>query len=176
MNGNGSIEFNKCTISNNTLQDPERGGRGGGMNIYSHRNASIEFYDCTVSNNTAQGGGGVYILSNNCSIKFNNYNIFNNTSQDNQEGGGGGLYINSENGSIEFSNSIIYNNTVYIGSGMLIGAQRLTSTTRFLFTNISFHFNQISDRNDVYQSAVVLVNIYDVVLNILKLVIMTQLV
>ena len=33
------------------------------------------------------------------------------------------------------------------------------------FTNVSFHFNKVPNKNDVYQTAVVLVNIYYVIFN-----------
>ena len=155
---NGSIEFQNCNISNNAAQK-----YGGGVLIDSNGNGSIEFSDCIIYNNTVMhaGGGGVLIQSfGNGSIDFCNCSIYINTASEN----GGGIYIYS-NGScnFKFSNCMIYNNTANLGSGLLLYAQHFTSTTSFLFTNVSIHFNKVSNKNDVYQAAVVLFNIYDII-------------
>ena len=156
----GGITFSNCTIYNNSVQY----AGGGGVYIYSI-SGSIEFNNCTINNNTVQhaGGGGVLIESfGNSSINFCNCTIYINTAQKY----GGGVYIYSNgSGSFKFNNCVIYNNTAYFGSGLLLYAHRFTSTASFLFTNVSFHFNHISDKNDVYQAAVVIVNIYYVIFN-----------
>ena len=154
-NENGSIEFHNCNIYSNTANYG-----GGGVNIYL-KDGSIEFQNCNISNNAAQKyGGGVLIDSNgNGSIEFSDCRIYHNTAREN----GGGIYIYSNgNCSFNFSNCIIYNNTAYLGSGLLLNAQHFTSTNSFLFTNVSFNFNKVPNKNNDYQAAVVLFNIYDI--------------
>ena len=155
--GNSSIEFCNCNIYNNTSQYP-----GGGVYIYLLRNGHIKFHNCIISNNTGQdNAGGIYIyLDQSGSIEFHNCTISNNIAQD--IAGGVHIYSNGS-GSIMFINCIIYKNTAYLGSGLLLNAHQFTSTTSFLFTNVSFHFNKVPNKNDVYQAAVALVNVYDVV-------------
>ena len=162
--GNGNIEFHHCTIYSNVVQKKHGGGGGGGggVSIFS-KNGSIKFNNCTINNNTVQhtGGGGVLILpTGKSSIDFCNCTIYINTAWKR----GGGVYINSKGSStFKFSNCIIYNNTAYLGSGVLLRAYQLTSATSFLFTNVSFYFNKVPNKNDVYQAAVVLVNIHEVI-------------
>ena len=164
LHGNGNIAFHHCTIYNNIgwKKQKRRGGGGGGVCIYS-KIGSIKFNNCTIYNNTVQhaGGGGVLILSfGNSSIDFCNSTIYINTALKS----GGGVHIKSKGiGSIMFTNCKIYNNTAYLGSGLYLHALRITSTTSFLFTNVSFHFNKVPNKNDVYQAAVVIVKIYDVI-------------
>ena len=155
---NGSIKFQNCNISSNTAQK-----YGGGIFINSCGNGSIDFSDCTIYNNTVHtgGGGGVLIESfGNGSIDFCNCTIYINTAQKN----GGGIYIYSKGScGFKFSNCIIHNNTAYLGSGLLLYAQHFTSTASFHFRNLSFYFNKVPNKNDVYQGAVVLFNIHDIV-------------
>ena len=158
-----SIEFHHCTIYNNIVEEKKGTERGGGGVSISSENGSIKLHNCFIYNNTVHhaGGGGVLILSyGRGNIDFYNCTIYINIAWKR----GGGVYIHSERSdSIQFSNSILYNNTAYLGSGMFVSASQINSKTSFLFTNVSFHFNQISNRNDVYQAAFVLVNIYQVV-------------
>ena len=158
-----SIEFHHCTIYNNIVEEKKgTGGGGGGVSI-STVNGSIKLHNCFIYNNTVHhaGGGGVLILLyGRCNIDFCNCTICINSAWKR----GGGVSIHSDgSGSIQFSNSIIYNNTAYLGSGILVSGNQFNSKTSFLFTNVSCHFNQISNRNDVYQAAFVLVDIYQVV-------------
>ena len=163
LHGNGNIAFHHCTICNNIVQE-NHGARGGGGVYISSKNGSIKFNNCTIYNNTVQhtgGGGGVFILSfGNSRIDFFNSTIYINTALT----GGGGVHIKSKgSGSIMFTNCKIYNNTAYLGSGLYLHALRITLTTSFLFKNVSFHFNKVPNKNDVYQAAVVLFKIYDVI-------------
>ena len=189
LHGKDNIEFINCTIHNNRAWHT-----GGGVYIDLHGNGNIKFQHCTIYNNIAQQkqGGGVYISSENGRIKFNNCIIYNNTVRHAGGGGvwifslgyvnidfcnctiyintawkkGGGVHINSYgSGSIMITNCKIYNNTAYLGSGLFLYALRITSRTFFIFTNVSFHFNKVPNKNYVYQAAVVLVNIYDVIFN-----------
>ena len=189
LHGGGSIEISKCTISNNTAWS------GGGVEVYSYGNGSIVFSNCTIHNNTAWYGGGLHIdLSGNGNIDFSNLKIYNNMARSNgggvyidlySESGnitfisctvnynrakyyGGGVctYFYGESSSIEFSNCIISNNTAYIASGLVLQSYRLTSTSSFHFTNVSFHYNKVINNLDEYQkryrSAVVLINVNDI--------------
>ena len=187
LHGKDSIEFNNCTIHNNRAWHA-----GGGVYIDLHGKGNIKFQHCTIYNNIAQQkqGGGVYISSENGRIKFNNCIIYNNTVHNAGGGGvwifllgygnidfcnctiyintalkkGGGVHINSYgSGSIMITNCKIYNNTAYLGSGLYLHALRITSRTFFIFTNVSFHFNKVPNKNDVYQAAVVLVNSNNVI-------------
>ena len=117
---NGSIDFNNCTIYNNTIQHA-----GVGVLILPFGNGSIDCCDCTIQINSAWAKGeGVHIYSNGSdSFKFSSW---------------------------------IYNNTAYLGSGML---QQLA----FFFTNVSFHFNKVASKYDVYQAALVLFNVKNVI-------------
>ena len=92
-------------------------------------------------------------------IEFSNCTIYNNTAQY------GGVYIYLHNGSssIEFSNCIIYMNNAYYGSGLFIIGFQSTSTSTILFTNVSFQFNKVPNKLNVYQSAVLLMNIENVI-------------
>ena len=158
-NGGGSINFSNCTIYNNKGQH----AGGGGIYIYS-KDGCIEFSNCTLYNNTVRYyGGGMLIESfENSIVEFLTCTVYINTAQKY----GGGVYIYSDgSGSIKFSNCIIYNNTAYVGSGLYLNVHRITSTTSFRFTNVSFHFNKVPNRNDVYQAAVVLINIHDITLD-----------
>ena len=162
-NESGSIGLNNCTVYNNTAWNG-----GGGVYIDLHNGTgNTEFSNCTIYNNTAwNGGGGVLIELNNGSgsIDFNNCIISNNTAWD----GGGGVYIDLHygSGSIEFSNCTIYNNIAYYGSGLIINALEFTSTSSIHFTNVSFQFNQIPNMLNMYQSALLLINIENVVFDI----------
>ena len=73
---NGSIDFNNCTICNNTIQHA-----GGGVLILSFGNDSIDFCDCTIQINSAWAKGeGVHIYSNGSdSFKFSSW-IYNDTA------------------------------------------------------------------------------------------------
>ena len=165
--GNGSIGFHHCTIYNNIVQQ-ELGGGGGGVSIYS-KHSSIKFNNCTIHNNTGQHAGGerALILSfGNGSIDFCKYTIYINTALKK----GGGVYIYSDgNSSFKFSNCIIYNNTAYLGSSILLSTHQFTLITSFLFTNVSFYFNIVPNKNDVYQAAVALVNIYGIIFDQIEL-------
>ena len=156
--GNGSIEFSNCTIYNNAVLR-----YGGGVYIDLHGESSIEFQNCVIYNNTAQSfGGGVNIqLHGESSIEFQNCVIYSNTAQS----FGGGVNIFSRGyGIVKFSNSTIYNNTAYVGSGLYLGASAaFSSKNSFWFTNVSFYSNKVTIIHDVFQSAVVLVNIHDVI-------------
>ena len=158
--GSGSIEFSNCTIYNNTAQ---YGGEGGGVYIELEKGSGrTEFSKCTIYNNTAWNrGGGVYISLQKGSgnIEFSNCTIYNNTAWYE----GGGVYIDSRKGSssTEFNNCTIYNNTAYIGSGFF--ASQIFSITSIRFTNVSFQFNKVPHMFNMYQSAVFLVNIENVV-------------
>ena len=186
-NESGSTEFSNCTIYNNTAWS------GGGVLIELYDGiGSTEFSNCTIYNNTATNGGGVFIslLNGSGSTEFSNCTIYNNTSwnigggvliylndgsgsielsnctmYDNTAWDGGGVYIYLYNGSgsIEFSNCSIYNNTAYYGSGMFINALQFTSTSSFRFTNVLFQFNKLSKKLNIYQSAVFLLNIENVI-------------
>ena len=57
----------------------------------------------------------------------------------------------------------IYNNTAYYGSGLFIASLQPTSTSRIHFTNVSFQFNKLPKKLNIYQSAVFLMNIENVV-------------
>ena len=158
--GGGSIEFSNCTICNNTAYN------GGGMCIRSYKNGSIEFSNCNIYNNSAiANGGGVNAFSfDESSIKFSNCIIYNNTAQSD----GGGVHIDShaETSSIEFSNCTISNNTAYFASGLLLRSVQVNLEYSFLFTNVSFRFNEVIRKIDVYQkgyqSAVVVINVNNV--------------
>ena len=154
--GNSSIELLNCTINNNTAQD-----NGGGMTLHL-KSGTIQVHNCTLNDNTALNiGGGMYINSyGNGIIEFLNCTISNNTAQVTA----GGVYIfSSRSGSIKFNNCIIFNNSAYLGSGLLINAYQFATTTSFIFRNVSFHFNKVPNKNDVYPAAVVIVNIHDVI-------------
>ena len=157
----GSMRFTNCTIYNNTIQY----FGGGGVYILSTNsmNGSIDFNNCSIYNNTVQydRGGGVSILSRgNGSIGFCNCSIYINTAWLK----GGGVHIDSgESGSYKFRNCIIYGNTAYLGTGMVLVAFQFTSSTSFLFINVSFHFNKVHNKKYVHEAAVVLVNIHDVI-------------
>ena len=161
LHGNSSIEFSSCGIYSNTAKTDD----GGGVIIYTARygNGSIEFSNCTIYNNVVlEYGGGVYIdLHGESSIEFQNCVIYNNTAQS----FGGGVNIFSRvYGTVKFNNSIIYNNTAYIGSGLYLGTSAaFSSRNSFWFTNVSFHSNKVNIIHDVYQSAVILVNIHDII-------------
>ena len=156
-NGSGSTEFNNCTIYNNTAQ------YGGGVNFYfNNGNGSIELYNCTIYNNTAhQCGGGVYIQLHNGSgsIEFRNSTIYNNTAW---SGGGVLIFLYNGSGSMEFSNCTIYNNTAQYGGGVYISALQYTSTSSIHFTNVSFQFNKVPNKLNIYQSNMFLMNIENV--------------
>ena len=159
-NGSGRTEFSNCTIYNNTAQ---YGGGGVEIDLYDG-SGSTEFSNCTIYNNTAQyGGGGVEIdlYDGSGSTEFSNCTIYNNTAQY----GGGGIYfqLNGGSSSIEFSSCSIYNNTAYYGSGLFIVSLQPTSTSRIHFTNVSFQFNKLPKKLNIYQSAVFLMNIENVV-------------
>ena len=98
------------------------------------------------------------------SIVFSNCIIYNNIAQD-----GGGVYIDlyEGGGNIKFGHCIIYNNAAYLGSGLFLRALLVTSTGTFYFQNVLFQFNKASNKRavyrNVYQSAVVLFNIANVI-------------
>ena len=156
-NGRSSVEFSNCAIYNNTARN------GGGVYIILYNRISrVEFSNCTIYNNTAQNGGGVYIILYNriSSVEFSNCTIYNNTAQN---GGGVNIILINGSGSIAFNNSIIYNNVGYYGSGLIINAFLLTSTPSIRFTNVSFQFNKLPNMLNIYQSAVLLMNIRNVI-------------
>ena len=156
--GNGRIEFYNCVIYNNTSAK-----NGGGVSIDLHGNNSIKFNNCTIYYNAVlEYGGGVFIyFYGEGSIEIQNCIIYNNTAQ---RFGGGVNIISHEYGSIKFINCTIYNNTAYFGSGLYLGASAaFPSTTSFRFINVSFHSNKIIIIHDVYQCAVVLVKIHDII-------------
>ena len=161
--GGGSIEFNNCTIYNNSAQYS-----GGGVYIDVYQGGgSIEFSNCTICNNTAQYDGGgvdVDLFEGGGSIEFNTCNIYNNTAH--YDGGGVHIDFYDEGGSIEFCNCTINNNTAYLGSGVLLRSLQVTSKTRFYFKNVFLQFNKainkLSVYRQVYQSAMVLLNIDDI--------------
>ena len=138
---------------------------GSGMKLVFSNGNEVEIIieNSEFSHNTAAGqnGGGISIdlYSGNCRMKFINCTIYNNTAQ-----WGGGVYILLHNGSgsIKFSNCIMYNNTAYYGSGLLIIALHFTSTSNIHFTNVSFQFNKLRKKLNKYQSAVLLMNIENV--------------
>ena len=173
--GVGSIEFNNCTIYNNTVQQFD----GGGVYISSHKNSSIVFCDCIIYNNIAQQfyGGGVYIdlYEGGGSIDFGNCTIYNNIAQ--SEGGGVYIDLYDGGGTIELHNCTIHDNAAYFGSGLFLHSLQIKSRAIFNFRNVLFHFNKARNKlaiyqkvyqsafvlfNIVYQSAVVLFNIVNV--------------
>ena len=157
-NGSGSIEFTNCTIYNNTARY-----WGGGVVIFLQNGiGNITFSNSNIYNNTVQYGGGVYIYLQNGSgsIEFSNSTIYDNTAQ---YGGGVYIYLYNGSGNIDFSNCTIYSNTAYYGSGLFIIALQSTSKFWIFFTNVSFHFNKASNKLNKYQSAVLLMNIENVI-------------
>ena len=159
-NGSGSIEFSNCIMYNNTAQH-----YGGGVFIeLDNGSGNIRFSNCTIYNNTAQYGGGVQIQLNNgsSSIEFRNCTIYNNSAQ--QYGGGVYIYLREESNSIEFNNCTIYNNTAFYGSGLFINAYQVTSRSSIQFSNVLFHFNKVPKKLNIHQSAVLLSNIENVIL------------
>ena len=137
-------------------------GTGMGL-VFNNGNVEIIIENSEFSHNTAadQYGGGISIdsYSGNCRMKFINCTIYNNTAQ---WGGGVFILLHYGSGSIEFSNCIMYNNTAYYGSGLLIIALYFTSTSNVHFTNVSFQFNKLRKKLNKYQSAVLLMNIENV--------------
>ena len=158
--GGGSIVISNCSMCNNTAQN------GGGMYIRSYRNGSIELNNCSICNNSAlvNGGGANVFQFDDSSIKFINCIIYNNTAQSD----GGGVQIDSyaESGSIEFSNCTISNNTAHLTSGLVLRSVQVNSKNSFLFTNVSFHFNEVIYKTGVYQkgyrSTVALINVKNI--------------
>ena len=170
LHGNGRIEIYNCNIYNNTAQVD-----GGGVRMFSLGGGSIEFINCTIYDNTAQSdGGGMYIdlYAESGSIVFSNCTIYDNTAQID----GGGMYINShaDSCSIDFNNCTISNNTANFASGLVLLSFRTTSslTRSFQFTNISFHFNKVSNKPNAgqkgYQSVITLMNVDNVTFDQLK--------
>ena len=94
------------------------------------------------------------------STEFSNCSIYNNTALY-----GGGVFIDLHNGSgsIEFINSTINNNTAYYGPGLIISALESTSTSSIHFTNVLLQFNKLPKKLNIYQSAVLLMNIENVI-------------
>ena len=140
LHGNSSIEFNKCTISSNTAQD----AGGEGVSIDSYQNVSIEFNKCTISNNTAQneGGGGVLIhFHGTATIAFNVCTISSNTAQE-AEGGGVSIDLHG-NARIEFCKCTICSNTAqYVGGG---------GVSINLYGNDSIEFNNCTISKNIGQ-------------------------
>ena len=103
------------------------------------------------------GGVAIYLLNGS---EFSNCTIYNNTAQY-----GGRVYINFQNGSgsIEFSNCNIYNNRAFYGSGLFIIALQSTTKLMMCFKDVSFHVNKPLKQVDNYQSAVLLMNIENVI-------------
>ena len=171
--GTGLILYNKETevevIIENSEFSHNNGRYAGGVYItLNNASVSIAFSNCTIYNNSYWNeefeGGGVHInLQNgNGSIEFSNSTIYNNTAL---YGGGVYSYLYNGSGSIEFSNCNIYNNTAYYGSGVFIITLLSASKVRVFFTNVSFHFNKASKILNKYQSAMLLMNIENVLLD-----------
>ena len=138
-------------------------GLGMGMTLWydSDNEVEVNIENSEFSHNNCQFGGGVfiYLQNGNGSIEFSNSTIYNNTAQ---YGGGVYSYLYNGSGSIEFSNCKIYNNTAYYGSGVFIITLLSASKVRVFFTNVSFHFNKASKMLNKYQSAMLLMNIENV--------------
>ena len=142
----------------------------------------LYYYDCEVeieiiiensefSHNTSWYGGVFISLPNSSySIKFSNCTIYDNTAQYRE-----GMYIilNNGSGSTEYSSCTMYNNTAYYGSGLFIITLKSTSPSSIHFTNVFFHFNILPNKLNIYQSAVLLMNIENVILTKLRLIIIT---
>ena len=164
----GICTFGNCTIYNNIAQQYAGGGIGAHIASYENRSI-ITFSNCTIYNNSAQqyGGGVGFSSSGDGSFKFYNCSIYENTGK---LYGGGVLIGSYGNGSFEFTNCTIYNNTAYLGSGLFLHASRvnITSKASIIFKNILIHFNKVSKTLDIYQSAVGLVNIENVIFDQIK--------
>ena len=162
---NNEIEV-EVIIENSEFSHNNGQYAGGVYIILNSGSGSIAFSNCTIYNNSYwnEGGGGVYIYlqNGNGSIEFSNSTIYNNTAQ---YGGGVYSYLYNGSGSIEFSNCNIYNNTAYYGSGVFIITLLSASKVRVFFTNVSFHFNKVSKMLNKYQSAMLLMNIENVLLD-----------
>ena len=144
-------------------------GLGHGITLLNYNDTGFEvrvfIENSKFLHNTAQyEGGGVFInlYNGRSSIEFSNCTIYNNTAYYYY---GGGVFINLGNGpgTIEFSNCTIYNNVGYHGSGLLIDSLVFTSTYTIHFTNVSFQFNKLPNMINIYQSAVLLMNIRNVI-------------
>ena len=161
--GIGGIAIRNCTMYNNTATIS-----GGGVSISLFGNGRLEFDNCTIYNNTAQqSAGGVFIRSfGNSSIDFSNCIIYNNTALAH---GGGIFLVSNGSRSTEFCNCAIHNNNADITSGMILYA-----TGSFHFTNVLFHSNSVTNKLDVYKTAVLIINVNNVFLTKLRLVIITQ--
>ena len=164
LHGVGSFEFGNCTIYNNIALK-----YGGGVFIDTCGTSSIECHNCTMHSNTAQyAGGGVYIdLHEGVGrIEYRNCIIYNNNAQND----GGGVYFDFYEGRsrVEFGNCRILKNIPYLGSGLYLRSLHATSTSSsFYFQNVLFHFNNATNNlavyRKIYQSAVVLFNIANVI-------------
>ena len=153
-NNRADVTIKTCHFSHNTVL------YGGGMQIISHGNGRLEIGNCTIYNNTGHYGGGLFMrLYGNSSIEFGNSTIYNNISP---LYGGGMFIVSNGGGSTEFHNCTIYNNTAYIASAMVLYDFRVASTGSFLFANVLFHFNKVSNKFDVYKTALLLINIHNV--------------
>ena len=136
------------------------------MHIRSYKNGSIELSNCNICNNSAIANGGEVnaLTFDDSSIKFGNCVIYNNTAQSD----GGGVHIDSyaESSSIEFSNCTISNYSASIALGLVLRSVQVNSENSFLFTNVSFHFNEVINEIYVYQKengfAVVVINVNDI--------------
>ena len=59
--------------------------------------------------------------------------------------------------------ALYIHNTTWNGGGLFINALECTSTSRIHFTNVSFQFNKLLDQLNIYRSALLLLNIENVI-------------
>ena len=134
--------------------------------MYDNSNELIEteviIENSKFSHSKAQYGGGVEIIFYDVSgsIEISHCIIYNNTAQ--IIGEGVTIYLFNRTSSIEISNYTIYNNTVQYVLGLI--AFQVISTRSIHFTNVSFQFNKLPNKLNMYQSAVLLMNIENVIL------------
>ena len=169
LHGGGSFEFGNCALYNNTALK-----YGGGFFIDTYGTSNIVHHNCTIYSNTAQyDGGGVYIdlYEGVGRIEYHNCSVYTNAAQYD----GGGVYIDLYEGSsrVEFRDCTILKNIAYLGSGLYLRSLHATLTSSsFYFQNVLIHFNKATDKlalyRKIYQSAVVLFNIANVIFDQIK--------
>ena len=164
LHGGGSFEFDKCALYNNTALK-----YGGGVFIDTYGTSSIEYHNCTIYNNTARyDGGGVYIdlYEGVGRIEYHNCSVYKNAAQ--YDGGGVHIDLYEGRSRVEFYDCTILKNIAYLGSGLYLRSLHATLTaSSFYFENVLFHFNKATNKlalyRKIYQSAVVLFNIANVI-------------
>ena len=163
-----SLIMNNTVSSNGNALIPIAFTSYAGMYLYQEQDDTYysSYYDSHNNEYVFEYYYEYYIYDYNVSYGEVEVIIENSNFSDNFAGYVGGVGVKwLSGGRIEFRNCIIYNNTGNGGAGLYVSVEQFyvyAKPPSFIFKNVLIHFNRVQIASSVYQAAVYLSNIHNI--------------